>query len=423
MEYKPRILDKILVDRLDSKGAVLITGPKWCGKTTTAKQIAKSFLNVQDPVNKQQYLSLASINPFELLKGETPRLIDEWQIAPVLWDAVRQEIDNRGVFNQFILTGSSVPAKMSKDSHTGTGRITSLLMRTMSLYESQESNGEISLNELFNNKNYNKTAKSNLTFEDITYLICRGGWPLSTNYDGRIALRQPIDYLDSLMSRDIIDVDGVNRSHIKTKELLKSYSRHISTSATNVSILNDINKNNHNPIMNIDTLSDYIKALKKLFVIEELEAWNPNFRSKTIARVSPKRHFVDPSLACASLNLNPRDLVNDIKTCGFLFESMAIRDLRIYADYLEGKVYHYLDNTNLEVDAIIHLNDGRWGAVEIKLGSNELNKATNNLLKLKDRIDTKSMNKPSFLMILTATEYAYKTKEGIWVVPLGTLKI
>ncbi len=419
--YKKRILDNLLKFRLESKGAVLITGPKWCGKTTTAKQLAKSNINMQDPLLKEQLIELAKLNPIQLLKGDTPRLIDEWQVAPAIWDVVRQEVDRRGLFNQFILTGSSVPAKMSATSHTGTGRIVSLLMRPMSLYESLDSSGEISLKDLFCNSNYSKTAHSILTFKDLTYLICRGGWPLATNHKGQIALQQAIDYYEGLITHDIIDVDGVKRSSIRTKALLKAYSRHISTSATNVAILSDINKNKSNPIMNIDTLADYIEALKKLFVVEELDAWNPNFRSKATARISPTRHFVDPSIATSALSLSPTDLVHDIKTCGLLFESLCVRDLRVYAEAVGGKVYHYLDNTGLEVDAIIHLNNGQWGAIEVKLGFAELSKATKNLLRLKSKINTNKMNEPSFLMVLTGTNYAYKTEEGIWVVPIGAL--
>ncbi len=420
--YKPRIIDEVLKFRLASKGAVLITGPKWCGKTTTAKRFSKSNINMQDPINKQQYIALAKLNPVELLKGETPRLIDEWQIAPTIWDAVRQTVDERGLFNQFILTGSSVPVKMDKDSHSGTGRIVSLQMRTMSLYESSDSNGEISLLDLFNDKSYNKTAKSDLSFKDIRYLICRGGWPLAVLNEGEVALQQAIDYYEAITTRDIIDVDGVNRSSIKSQALLKSYSRHIGTAVPNTTILADMNKNEQSQLMKMDALVDYIEAFKKLFVIEELEAWNPNFRSKATARVSPTRHFVDPSIATAALNMSPEDLLNDLQTCGFFFESMCIRDLRVYADLLKGKVFHYHDNTGLEVDAIIRLNDGRWGAIEVKMGGYEIPSATKNLLKLKDKIDTKSMNEPSFLMILTATEYAYKNEDGIWIVPIGCLK-
>lgn len=422
MIYKQRIMDQVLEYRLSSKGAVLITGPKWCGKTTTAKRHAVSFLNMQDPISKQQYLALAKINPLEMLKGGTPRLIDEWQISPNIWDAVRQEVDRRGEFGQFILTGSSVPAKMDASSHSGIGRIVAVKMRPMSLFESSESNGEISLSDLFNDPEYKKTSESNLSIEDLAFLVCRGGWPLATLNKGDIALQQAIDYHEAIISQDIRMVDDVKRSPIKAASLLKSYARHISTRTATTSILSDVNQGEQATLFSIDTLNDYLEAFKKLFVIEELEAWNPNFRSKATARVSPTRHFVDPSIATSALNMSPQDLINDIKTFGLLFESLCIRDLHIYTDVLKGKVYHYRDNTNLEIDAIIHLDNGKWGAIEVKLGDYEIPKAVNNLQKLKDKIDTEKMNKPSFLMVLTGTKYAYKDESGVWIVPIGCLK-
>lgn len=422
MIYKQRIMDQVLEYRLSSKGAVLITGPKWCGKTTTAKRHAGSFLNMQDPISKQQYLALAKINPLELLKGGTPRLIDEWQISPNIWDAVRQEVDRRGEFGQFILTGSSVPAKMDASSHSGIGRIVAVKMRPMSLFESSESNGEISLSDLFNNPKYGKTSESNLSIEDLAFLVCRGGWPLAALSKGNIALQQAIDYHEAIISQDIRMVDDVKRSPIKAASLLKSYARHISTRTATTSLLSDVNQGEQATILSIETLNDYLEAFKKLFVIEELESWNPNFRSKATARVSPTRHFVDPSIATSALNMSPQDLINDIKTFGLLFESLCIRDLRVYSDVLKGKVYHYRDNTNLEIDAIIHLDNGKWGAIEVKLGDYEIPKAVNNLQKLKDKINTEKMNEPSFLMVLTGTKYAYKDESGVWIVPIGCLK-
>jgi len=421
MIYKQRIMDRVLEYRLSSKGAVLITGPKWCGKTTTAKRHAGSFLNMQDPISKQQYLALAKINPLELLKGGTPRLIDEWQISPNIWDAVRQEVDRRGEFGQFILTGSSVPAKMDASSHSGIGRIVAVKMRPMSLFESSESNGEISLSDLFNNPKYGKTSESNLSIEDLAFLVCRGGWPLAALSKGNIALQQAIDYHEAIISQDIRMVDDVKRSPIKAASLLKSYARHISTRTATTSLLSDVNQGEQATIFSIETLNDYLEAFKKLFVIEELESWNPNFRSKATARVSPTRHFVDPSIATSALNMSPQDLINDIKTFGLLFESLCIRDLRVYSDVLKGKVYHYRDNTNLEIDAIIHLDNGKWGAIEVKLGDYEIPKAVNNLQKLKDKINTEKMNEPSFLMVLTGTKYAYKDESGVWIVPIGCL--
>lgn len=414
-------MDQVLEYRLSSKGAVLITGPKWCGKTTTAKRHAGSFLNMQDPISKQQYLALAKINPLELLKGGTPRLIDEWQISPNIWDAVRQEVDRRGEFGQFILTGSSVPAKMDASSHSGIGRIVAVKMRPMSLFESSESNGEISLSDLFNNPKYGKTSESNLSIEDLAFLVCRGGWPLAALSKGNIALQQAIDYHEAIISQDIRMVDDVKRSPIKAASLLKSYARHISTRTATTSLLSDVNQGEQATIFSIETLNNYLEAFKKLFVIEELESWNPNFRSKATARVSPTRHFVDPSIATSALNMSPQDLINDIKTFGLLFESLCIRDLRVYSDVLKGKVYHFRDNTNLEIDAIIHLDNGKWGAIEVKLGDYEIPKAVNNLQKLKDKINTEKMNEPSFLMVLTGTKYAYKDESGVWIVPIGCL--
>lgn len=422
MQYRSRILDEVLKFRLSAKGAILITGPKWCGKTTTAKQHAKSFINMQDTTNKNQYLALARISPLELLKGETPRLIDEWQIAPPLWDAVRQEVDNRGKFNQFILAGSSVPANMDEDSHSGIGRIAALQMRPMTLFESLESNGEISLTQLFDDANYQKTAESPLSFNDITYVICRGGWPLGALNKGQIALQQAFDYYEAIAKYDIRLVDNKKRATFRAEALLRSYARHISTQASMATILADINKNDDKSVMSIDTFIDYLEALKKLFVIEELEAWNPNFRSKASARLSPTRHFVDPSIATAALSMSPSDLVNDIRTCGLLFESLCIRDLRVYAESMFGRVFHYRDNVGLEIDAIIHLHDGRWGAIEIKLGSDEIPEAISNLKRLVAKINTDRMKEPSFLMVLTATKYAYKDESGVWIVPIGCLK-
>jgi predicted AAA+ superfamily ATPase len=420
--YKKRLLEEVIDFRLKTKGALLIVGPKWCGKTTTAKRFSKSVLNMQDPKNKNQYLALASIGPEELLKGETPRLIDELQIAPALWDAIRQTVDERQLFGQFIMTGSSTPLQLSKTSHTGTGRIVSVLMRPMSLFESLDSTGDLSLRDLFNQQVKQKTFTSPLTFEDIRFLICRGGWPLSIQKDKKIALQQAKDYVKALTQYDIQDIDQVNRSVIRSKAVLKHYARHVSTPAKLTTILMDINESDESSTMTMITMVDYIDAFKKLFVIEEVEAWNPNFRSKTRARSKPIRQFVDPSIAAAALRLSPDDLLGDLHTCGLLFESLCLRDLRIYADALEGNIFHYRDNTNLEIDAIIHLDDGRWGAIEVKLGLSDIPLAVENLKRLVNKMNTDKMKKPSFLMVLTATGIGYQTEDGIWIVPLGNLK-
>ena len=421
-EYKKRIADKILEKKLKGKGAVLIEGAKWCGKTTTAEQIAKSILYMARPEDKEQNLTLADINPSLLLAGEVPRLIDEWQLAPKLWDAVRFEVDHRGEEGQFILTGSSVPASMENVSHTGTGRFSWLTMRPMSLFESGESNGEVSLNNLFNNPQ-RISATNNLTLNDIAFLCCRGGWPRSVFMDNDIALEQAYDYYDAVVNSDISRVDGINRTPERVKNLMRSYARNIGTQASYETIKEDMIKNDTNSL-DSDTVYSYINALKKIFVVEESPAWNPNLRSKIATRTSETRYFVDPSIGVAALGIGPDDLINDLRTFGLVFEAMCIRDLRVYADANNGKVYHYRDSSGLECDAVIHLRNGSYGLIEIKLGGDKLiQEGAENLLKLRSKIDTEKMNNPAFMMILTATgNYAYKREDGIFVVPIGCLK-
>ncbi len=422
MEYKKRIADEILEKKLKGKGAVLIQGPKWCGKTTTAEQIAGSILYMANPKDKNQNLSLADLSPDLLLNGKTPRLIDEWQIAPKLWDAVRFEVDHRNLEGQFILTGSSVPANMNDVIHTGTGRISWLTMRPMSLYESGESNGSISLNDLFNS-NVSQTGINNLSLNDIAYLCCRGGWPRSIFLDKDIALEQPYDYYDAVVNVDISKVDNVERNSERTKNLMKSYARNIGSQASNEKIRNDMISNDSFSL-DSDTILSYINALKKIFVIEEAPAWNPNLRSKTAIRTSNTRYFIDPSIAVAALGLGPNDLINDLNTFGLIFETLCIRDLRVYAESINGQVYHYRDASDLECDAVIHLRNGSYGLIEIKLGGDKLvNDAAENLLKLQSKIDTSKMKNPSFLMILTAQgNYAYRREDGVYIVPIGCLK-
>ncbi len=421
-EYRKRIQDKILEKKLKGKGAVLIEGPKWCGKTTTAEQISKSVLYMAKPEDKEQNIMLADINPSLLLDGEVPRLIDEWQLAPKLWDAVRFEVDHRGEEGQFILTGSSVPANMESVSHSGTGRFSWLTMRPMSLYESGESTGEVSLNDLFSNPN-SISAINKLTLDDIAFLCCRGGWPRSIFMENDVALEQAYDYYDAVINSDISRVDGVSRTPMRAKNLMRSYSRNIGTQANNETLKEDM-INNDSASLDTDTVLSYVNALKKIFVIEESPAWNPNLRSKIAVRTSDTRYFVDPSIAVASLGLGPKDLINDIRTFGLIFESLCIRDLRVYAEANNGKVYHYRDSSDLECDAVIHLRNGSYGLVEIKLGGDKLiQDGAENLIKLKNKIDTEVMNNPSFMMILTATgNYAYKREDGVFVVPIGCLK-
>mgnify|MGYP001864030911 FL=1 len=421
-EYKKRIADELLKRKLKGKGAVLIQGPKWCGKTTTAEQIASSILYMANPEEKEQNLTLADLNPSLLLKGDVPRLIDEWQMAPKLWDAVRFEIDHRGQEGQFILTGSSVPANMDDISHTGTGRFAWLTMRPMSLYESGESTGTVSLLELFNHI-VQLNGVNKLALDDIAYLCCRGGWPRSIFMDKDIALDQAYDYYDAIVNFDISRVDNVSRNPERAKNLMRSYARNIGSQASNETLRNDM-INNDVFSLDTDTVYSYLNALKKIFVIEEAPAWNPNLRSKTAIRTSETRYFIDPSIAAASLGIGPNDLINDLNTFGLIFEALCIRDLRVYAESINGSVYHYKDATDLECDAVIHLRNGSYGLIEIKLGGDKLiNEGAENLKKVRDKIDVKKMNNPSFLMVLTATgQYAYEREDGIYVVPIGCLK-
>lgn len=420
--YKTRISDKILERKLKGKGAVLIEGPKWCGKTTTAEQIAKSVLYMAKPEDEKQNLILADINPSLLLEGTTPKLIDEWQIAPKLWDAIRFEVDHRNSEGQFILTGSSVPVKTNQITHTGTGRIGYLLMRPMALYESGESNGKVSLTDLFNSPK-DISAINNLELQDIAYLICRGGWPRATFMDNDIALDQAFDYYDSIVKTDISKVDEVTKNPERVKHLMRAYARNQGTQASNETLKNDMINNDSNTL-DADTVLSYINALKKIFVIEEAPAWNPNLRSKTAIRTSDTRYFIDPSIGTAALGIGPNDLMNDLNTFGLMFETLCVRDLRVYAEALNGKAYHYRDANDLECDVVIHLRNGSYGLVEIKLGGDTLiEEGANTLKKLSSKIDTDKMKKPSFLMVLTAIgKYAYKRDDDIYVVPIGCLK-
>lgn len=418
-EYLPRIADILLSDRLEAKGAVLIEGPKWCGKTTTALQKAKSVVYMQDPLDKEQNLALAELNPLQLLKGKTPRLIDEWQLAPKLWDAIRFDVDKRDEFNQFILTGSFVPADDMSNSHSGTGRITRMTMRPMSLFESKDSDGSVSLRSLFGSKN-EVSADSNISIEELAFLICRGGWPKAIGQSQRVALQQAFDYVDSIANKDASRVDGIAKNPQRMKNLLHSYSRFIASDAKITTIRDDMVANDVDTL-DYNTVYTYISALKKIFVVEDLPAWNPKLRSKTAIRTTDTRHFTDPSIATASLGIGPQDLLDDLQTMGLFFENLCIRDLRVFAEALDGNVYHYRDKTDLECDAVIHLRNGSFGLVEVKLGGSAIDTAAGNLLKLQERLDTNRMKHPSFLMILTGTKYAYTRKDGVHVVPIGCL--
>jgi predicted AAA+ superfamily ATPase len=418
--YRKRIADRILHDKLESKGAVLIEGSKWCGKTTTATQIARSILYMQDPVKKKQNLIMAELEPTILLEGDTPRLIDEWQLAPQLWDAVRFEVDKRDAFNQFVLTGSSVPIGDMATSHSGTGRISRMVMRPMTLYESGDSNGSVSLGELFK-ENKEITIKSEMDIRQIAYLICRGGWPKALGQSDKIALKQAYDYYDAVVESDISRADGVIRNPQRVKLLMRSYSRFIASDGKIANIRKDMAYNDTDSL-DENTIYSYINALKRIFVVEDLPAWSPNLRSKTAIRTSDTRHFVDPSIAVASLGLGPNDLLADLNTMGLFFESMCIRDLRVFAEALDGTVYHYRDKLGLECDAVVHLRNGSYALVEVKLGGSEIDNAVQNLLSLKNKIDTDRMKAPSFLMVLTGTEFGYKREDGVYIVPIACLK-
>lgn len=420
-EYLPRITDKILSERLKAKGAVLIEGPKWCGKTTTAKQIAKSFIAMDKPDMTKQYQQMAELSPSTLLEGETPRLIDEWQIAPNLWNAVRYEVDNRDEFGQFILTGSAVPKELDDSMHTGTGRISRLLMRPMSLYESKDSKGNVSLRDLFDGKELSAVDETSL--EEIAFLICRGGWPKSVGLDEKPSLFQAIDYHDAVVSIDISRVDSVKRDKEKAKRLLKSYARHVGSQSSLETIRQDM-LSNHTDTFDQVTLYSYLDALRKIFVIEDSPAWNPNLRSKTSIRSTDTRYFSDPSIATAALGIGPKDLINDLNTMGFLFENLCVRDLRVYAEYLDGTVYHYRDGNGLECDAVVHLRNGTYGLIEIKLGGDRLiDEGAESLKELASKIDIKNMFKPSFMAVLCAkAPFAYKRQDGVYVIPIGQLK-
>ena len=419
-KYLSRIADKILADRLESSGAVLIEGPKWCGKTRTATEISKSQLYMQDPDKTLSYMKAADTKPSLLLKGETPRLLDEWQMAPVLWDAVRFMVDQRGKTGQFILTGSAVPQD-NVVQHTGTGRISRIMMRPMSLFESNESNGTISLSELFNGKT-DIEAFSDLTIEQIAFAIVRGGWPASVEDTKKSALRRAVDYVEAVINADVSRVDNIEKNPVRVRALLRSLARNISTVATIKTIHDDIAMSDTDESISEKTISQYLNALNRIFVTENLPAWNPALRSKTAIRTSPKRQFVDPSIATAIMRLTPERLLDDFNYFGFLFESLCDRDLRIYTEAIDGEVFHYRDSSGLESDAVIVLNDGRWAAVEIKLGSKEIEDAAKHLIELKNKVNTQKMMEPSFLMILTGAEIAYRRDDGVLVVPLGCLR-
>ncbi len=421
--YRTRIADIILQKKLNSKGAVLLEGPKWCGKTTTAEQAAASVLYMDDPSKINQNLMLADADPSMLLEGKNPRLIDEWQLAPKLWDAVRFSVDHKHEFGLYILTGSSLPANTDDIHHTGTGRFSWLKMRPMSLYESGESTGCVSLSDIFQSSEKIIRGTSNLSLSDIAFLICRGGWPMSLDTTEEVALRQAIDYYDAVVNEDVSRVDGIKKDPSYVNRLMHSYARNQGSQASIDTLIEDLSVNEL-PDPSRKTITSYIAALKKIFVIEDLNAWNPNLRSKTAIRTADTRYFVDPSIATAALGIGPNDLLNDLETMGLLFETMAIRDLRVYADALDASVFHYRDKNGLECDAVIHCRNGSYGLIEIKLGGDKsIEDGAASIKKLASKLDTNKMKEPSFLMVLTAIgDFAYKRNDNVLVVPIGCLK-
>lgn len=421
MEYINRIIDKEIQEKLAVMGALLIRGPKWCGKTTSAKQVAKSILEMQNPDLQDNYIELANTKPSLLLEGEKPRLIDEWQLAPKLWNAVRYSVDNIGLPSQYILTGSATPNEDSS-IHSGVGRFAFVTMKPMTLYESGDSNGKISLNEILNGNRQIDGIKTDLVYEKIAYALCRGGWPSCIKLPEKKSLEIAKNYLDVLCESDISRVDGVNRNPKLARTILKAYARQISTIDSTKSLIEDVIANYSD--VSEKTITDYINVLKKLYIIEEIEAWNPNIRSKTSIRTSPKKSMIDPSLAVAALGVSPKELMLDIRTFGLLFENLVNRDLSVYVNSIGGVLNHYRDRYGLECDNIIHFNDGRYALVEIKLGGAKIKEAENHLLELEKLIlnNDPKIGKPEFLMVITGTDMAYTTEKGVLVVPIGCLK-
>ncbi len=416
MKYYDRLIEKILKIELEAFGAVLISGPKWCGKTTTATKLANSSINLQDPINKENYLKILSINPDSLLNETPPMLIDEWQEAPYLWDYVRQNVDKKRGKGLYILTGSST-VDSSLISHSGVGRISRLTMRTLSLYESEHSTGLVSLLALFNNDCF-RPNKSKLTINDYAELVIRGGFPDTIDKPLNIVKRQLDGYLNIISNQEIKTVYGAQKNATIVQKILKSLARNIGTQASITTIISDLANEEVN--IHRETLASYINAFRDLFIIEDLNAWTPKLRSSANVRTLDTRHFIDPALAARVLNAQVEDLLIDFNTFGYLFESLVIRDLRIYTEHIGGRVFHYHDSYGYEADAVIHLDDGRWGLVEVKLGGKQIDRAANNLIKISKNIDTNKA--PSFLMIITGGELAYQRSDGVYVVPIGSLK-
>lgn len=423
MKYLERIGDELLKRKLRSSAAVLIEGPKWCGKTSMGAQLAKSIIYIQDPDKRAMYRKMADSQPSLLLEGETPHMLDEWQTIPVLWDAVRFAADQRQEMNQFILTGSATPLDEDENSemeHTGTGRIARLRMRPMSLWESKESRGQVSLKALFDGTQEMGLFENPLTIKDLAYVMCRGGWPGALGLEKEDALEVAVNLVDELVNTDVNRVDKTEKNPDRVRAVLRSYARNISTMTAATTIMADVKANDIS--ITDKTLTNYLTALRRLFIVEDAKAWQPSLRSKTGIRTSNKRHFVDTSIATAVLELNPTSILVDFNLFGFLFEDFCMRDVRVYTEPLRGTVYHYHDNSELESDLIIRLHDGRWAAVEVKTGSKEIEEAAENLIKLSKTVDTSTIGEPSFLMVLTAGQFAYRRADGVYIVPIGCLK-
>lgn len=418
-DYKSRIYDKILAKKLACTGAVLIEGPKWCGKTATAEQAAKSAVYLQDPDKAIHYAEVMNSKPSLLLNGETPLLLDEWQMYPSIWDAVRYAIDRRGEVGQFILTGSAVPTD-NATQHTGTGRIARMTMRPMSLYESGDSKGGVSLRELFDGTAENIESITDTPIEELAYLVARGGWPGALTLSREARLEVPRNYLDMVINQDVSRIDNIEKNPERVRLLLRSLARNTATLASNKTILQDIETNDIG--ISDRTLDSYLNALRRIFVIEDIPAWMPNIRSKSAIRTSNKRLFCDPSMAVAALRLTPEKILQDFETFGFLFEALCARDIKVYAQANDGEVLHYRDRTGLEADMIISLYDGRWAPVEVKLGSRQIDDAARNLLTLKQKVEDAELTPPSFMMVLTGGNTSYRRDDGIYVVPVTNLK-
>lgn len=419
--YYERLIEKEIALKLRTSGAVLVAGPKFCGKTTTCLRYQKSFVKL----NTKQAIELAKLNPKAVLEGETPRLIDEWQTVPDLWNQVKDNLDFDYRFGKFILTGSSTPADKTEVHHSGAGRITPVKMKPMSLFESNESKGIVSLKDLFDGENDIKiNGNESFTIDDIAFLMCRGGWPISVLADKEIALEITKNYYNGLFLFEDSDNERFrNKNPEVMRMILRSYARHISTEAAASTIIEDVKQSNERS-MDPKTFGDYMEALRDIFIINDLRAWNPNIRSKTSIRTTPTRHFVDTSIACRALSIGPDNLKHDLNSFGLFFEDFAVRDLSVYAATLHGEVRHYRDNAGLECDAVVHLEDGRWGAIEIKIGGEKLiEEGATSLKTLRKKIVEKSNeNAPSFLMVLTAVGPSYRRKDGVFVVPINLLK-